>query len=128
MQTFFHVTRAEKLPAILREGLKPAIGRRSREADEPRPAVYIFPSEKAASDALATWLGEEFEPEADLLMLEVALKPEQVCYPKGPHEALCYEPVPPDRIRAQRPVAPRRPLPEATGHGSQDDHVAPARA
>jgi hypothetical protein len=120
MPTFFHVTRAERLPSILEQGLKPAVGRRSREANDHRPAVYVFPSEQAASDALATWLGEEFEPDADLVMLAVDVSCLELHWPKGPHEAVCFDAVPPHCITGHRPVRPGRPLPEVAARRVAD--------
>ncbi|MCU0950277.1 MAG: hypothetical protein MUC68_04255 [Burkholderiaceae bacterium] len=125
MTTFFHVTRAERLPSILRHGLQPAVGRRSRAADDRRPAVYVFPSAQAASDALATWLGDEYEHDAALVMLEVDVSCLQLHWPKGPDEAVCFDAVPPHCITGHRPVAPRQPLPEVAAREAGHSQVSP---
>lgn len=67
----FHVTPASNINAILADGLIPAIGTRSMELGEPVPAVYLFPSEDDAADAVGNWLGECFEDEEELALLTV---------------------------------------------------------
>lgn len=67
----FHVTPASNIEAILMTGLIPAIGERSMELGEPVPAVYLFPSEDDAADAVGNWLGECFEEDVELALLSV---------------------------------------------------------
>lgn len=57
----YHVTLAENLTSILREGLQPRIGERSAELGEEVPRVYLFPSREDCETALSSWLGECFE-------------------------------------------------------------------
>ena len=61
----FHVTEAENVASILRDGLTPQIGDRSRELGETLPAVYAFPTAQACHDALMNWLGEWHEEQED---------------------------------------------------------------
>lgn len=67
----FHVTPASNIDAIFTAGLIPAIGERSMELGEPVTAVYLFPSEDDAADAVANWLGECFEEDVELALLSV---------------------------------------------------------
>jgi len=70
-QSLFHVTTDDALPLILENGLVPAIGPRSQEADEPRNAVFAFTSREALEDGLSNWLGDAFEDhEGEIFILE----------------------------------------------------------
>lgn len=48
VQTRYHVTPKRNVKNILRKGLVPQIGERSKDAEEPLPAVYLFRSETDA--------------------------------------------------------------------------------
>lgn len=124
MATVFHVTHAQRLPSILREGLQPSIGPRSQDADEQQPAVYVFPSEASARRALASWLGDQFEPQATLVMLEIDLPATAVNWPKGPKEAVCRHPVAPQCILGHRPIDREGAL--TCGEPSASDPVEPS--
>jgi hypothetical protein len=89
--------------------------------------VYVFPSEQAASDALATWLGEEFERDASLVMLAVDVSCLDLHWPKGPHEAVCFDAVPPHCITGHRPVRPGQPLPEVAARRVANEGAHEAR-
>tara|TARA_Y100000780_G_scaffold223601_1_gene234111 strand:+ start:319 stop:693 length:375 start_codon:yes stop_codon:yes gene_type:complete len=69
----YHVTLAENLTSILREGLQPRIGERSAALGEDVPRVYLFPSREDCETALSSWLGECFEDveEHGLLILAI---------------------------------------------------------
>lgn len=66
MTTAYHLTTSAGLPFILKEGLQPKIGERSRDCNEQEPAVYLFPTEDDLENALSGWLGEVF-PEDEIL-------------------------------------------------------------
>ena len=66
--TVYHVTLTRNIPKILREGLHPRRGPRSRRLGESHKAVYLFKSREAAADGLAYWLGEEL-PEKEPVAL-----------------------------------------------------------
>jgi RNA:NAD 2'-phosphotransferase (TPT1/KptA family) len=51
--TAYHVTLTRNVPKILREGLHPRQGPRSRRLGESRKVVYLFKSREAAADGLA---------------------------------------------------------------------------
>jgi hypothetical protein len=70
---FFHITRHENLPSIMRKGLVPAIGERSNKIGEDRDAIYLFEDKDTAEDALMNWLGDEYDEDESLTMLKVAI-------------------------------------------------------
>ena len=57
--TAYHVTLTRNVARIMREGLLPRRGSRSRRLGESREAVYLFKGREAAADGLANWLGDE---------------------------------------------------------------------
>lgn len=100
--TCWHVTPADKLPAILAEGLVPQIGPRAALLGEPVPAVYLFPDLEAVETALANWLGECFEDEAEdcrFVLLEVALPADVRTIPGAGYEVVVLDVIPPSAIR-----------------------------
>ena len=62
---YFHVTPKENIGQIMSNGLIPAIGPRSEEANEDVALVYMFPNVSDMETALANWLGECFEEDED---------------------------------------------------------------
>jgi hypothetical protein len=69
----YHVTCTRTVPSILRRGLEPKIGPRSRKMGESLEAVYLFPDRDTVDDALMNWLGDEFPDDAASTMLEVSV-------------------------------------------------------
>jgi len=63
---YYHVTPTCNVPRIMREGLLPRRGPRSRRLGESREAVYLFKGREAAADGLANWLGDEWFRQLDL--------------------------------------------------------------
>lgn len=70
-QIVFHLTPAEKLPDIMREGLLPQTGPRSTLANEPFPAVHCFRSVDEAEDGYINWLADEFEDGTVMALLSI---------------------------------------------------------
>jgi hypothetical protein len=71
--TAYHVTPADTLATIEREGLRPRVGPRARLLGEPGPAIYLFEDRLTAEDAVTNWLGEAFDEDVALSLLEVTL-------------------------------------------------------
>lgn len=69
----FHVTRAENLDAINAHGLVPAIGERSAALGETEAAIYCYRSLADVTDGLGTWLGECFEEDEELIIIELTV-------------------------------------------------------
>lgn len=67
----YHVTEAENLASIMRDGLVPSIGARSKALGEMRESIYFFPTEEDMNNALSNWLGEEFE-DVEIAILNVS--------------------------------------------------------
>jgi hypothetical protein len=71
--SLYHVTTKEAYELIKVEGLKPQIGRRSRQANETKPAIYLFADLITCEEAIMNWLGDCFNDDAELLILQVDL-------------------------------------------------------
>lgn len=72
---FFHITRHENLPSIMRKGLIPQTGERSRKIGEDLDGIYLFESKEMAEDALMNWLSDEYDEYESLTMLKVTIPP-----------------------------------------------------
>jgi len=72
-KTFYHVTRSENTPHILRDGLTPQVGARSQLYGEKGDggAVYLFPTKADAEDAVMNWMGDEFDEAESLDLLKI---------------------------------------------------------
>ena len=95
--SLYHVTTLASLPAILQEGIEPSIGPRSARINEITPAIYLFPTVDHVADALGNWLGDEFEDEDELVVLEVE---GDVPETPGSFEVVRYERIDPAEIVA----------------------------
>lgn len=69
--TLFHVTTAAAFEQIRVEGLRPAIRERAAAAGETEAVVYLFPNRVSAEDAVSMWLGDEFDEDEELVLVEV---------------------------------------------------------
>lgn len=69
----YHVTAARHLDTIMEEGLRPRIGERSEVMGEGEAAIYLFTSRTAVDDAVMNWLGDAYEEDDELVVLEVKL-------------------------------------------------------
>lgn len=74
-RTYYHVTLTENLPSIMEQGLHPTTGERSKKLGE-HACVFLFPTRDYAEDAVSGWLGEQFEDDQPLALLEVIVPPE----------------------------------------------------
>ena len=69
---FYHVCKDTDLPSILRGGLLVSQGDRSSQMEE-EPSVFLFRDEQSAYDAVSNWLGDEFEEDETLDLLQINL-------------------------------------------------------
>lgn len=92
---YFHVTPKSNLARILKTGLLPKIGARSKKLKEPNPAIYLFGSKEDAEEAVMNWLGDEFGDSA-LVLLSVSLPTDSVT--KDGFEYRVYDAVDPSKI------------------------------
>lgn len=103
---YFHVTPRKNLSAIQKEGLLARIGDRSQEAKEDVEAVFLFPSKEDMDNALLNWLGEAFEEEDELIVLQIDLpadfpvKRDADSNGDLMYEAYSYKNIPPEYISA----------------------------
>lgn len=67
----YHCTPTSNLGAILQQGIHPKIGPRSQALGEATNAVYLFPTLEHVEAALMSWLGENFEEDEEIIVLEV---------------------------------------------------------
>lgn len=72
MRTCYHVTPTENLDNIRKHGLVPTVGERSQELDE-LPGVFLFPSLNDVISAVMNWLGDAFEDDVSLTLLQVSV-------------------------------------------------------
>lgn len=70
---YFHVTLTRHVDKILRKGLCPRRGPRSRKLGEPHKAVYLFKSREDAENGLSNWLGDELSEDEPVALLSVRL-------------------------------------------------------
>lgn len=68
----WHITPASNLKSILENGLIPTIGPRSESAEEPIPAVYLFPDGNSLVDGMTNWLDDEFDERLALIEVEIS--------------------------------------------------------
>ena len=94
--TAYHVTLTRNIPKILREGLHPRRGPRSRRLGESHKAVYLFKSREAAADGLANWLGDELPEEEPVALVLVNLPAGILTFDTtAGYELVVAEPIPP---------------------------------
>jgi hypothetical protein len=99
MTAAYHVCPSSAVPDILATGLHPRIGPRAQDLGETVPAVYLFETPDDVETAMLNWLGDCFEEDVDLSVLEVDL-PETLRRGTGADfEIVILDPIPSDRIR-----------------------------
>lgn len=92
----YHVTTESNLHSILKNGLIPTIGERSKFL-ETTPRVYLFLSKENLETALLNWLGEAFEDlEEELFILEINLS--DITYQSEAFELTVSDIIKPERI------------------------------
>lgn len=71
-RVFYHVTPSKNVPQIMQQGLLAQVGDRSEQLGE-ESGIYLFPDIDSAEDAVANWMGAEFDEDEALALLEVIL-------------------------------------------------------
>ena len=71
--SFYHVTESKNLSSISQKGLVPKRGARSQKINETEDGVYLFGSLSEVEDALMNWLGDEFDEDVELAILQVQI-------------------------------------------------------
>lgn len=70
-EKIYHITPSENLSSILRKGLIPQKGERTRKILDEKAAIYCFPDKNSMEDAVMNWLGDEFDEDESLALLEI---------------------------------------------------------
>jgi CRISPR/Cas system-associated endonuclease Cas3-HD len=94
----WHITPKANVSKIMKQGLIPKIGRRSKSAKEKTPAIYVFPDSISMEDALTNWLDNEFE-DVKLSILELTVPSNWITEHAIRWEAQILHPVPPSMIK-----------------------------
>jgi len=112
----YHVTPSENLDSILSKGLIPQKGNRSSKMVDEKSAIYCFPDKTSMEDAVMNWLGDEFEEDEPLALLEIDTEGLDGNVTDGADfEIAITTPIPPDRIRVlSRDLA--IPISESSGY------------
>lgn len=102
---YYHLTDETNLVSIMREGLKPQLGPRSKLFGETTEAIYMFPSLDDVDDALGCpWAEEAWDDDVSLAVIEVSV-------PEGSRlglendadfEVTCLDHIPADCIKLVR--------------------------
>lgn len=97
-QIVYHVTPTRNIPSIMKRGLEPQIGSRSEKIDGEESGIYTFPDKVSAEDAVANWLGDEFDEDDELSLL--ALNISGLHTVKGAdYEIIVKDKIEPSRIK-----------------------------
>lgn len=92
-----HVTTANALDSILREGLQPRLGPNSTSIGEPSPGIWLFPAWGAMEGA--EWLYESFPQDEQIALLMVDLDGLDIEHDDGIGYEVCVRcPIAPDRV------------------------------
>ena len=71
MSVAFHLTPSRQVPKILKDGLLPKLGPRSRKAGEPYPAIFFFPTKDDLIGGYCSWFESCFSEDARIALLAV---------------------------------------------------------
>jgi hypothetical protein len=112
----YHVTPSENLDSIMSKGLLPQIGDRTRKIVDEKPAIYCFPDKNAMEDAMMNWLGDEFDEDEALALLEIYTAGLKGQVTEGAeYEVAITSAIPPQNIRIiSRDLA--TPITESSGY------------
>ena len=96
---YYHVTPTCNVPRIMREGLLPRRGSRSRRLGESREAVYLFKEREAAADGLANWLGDELPEDEPVALIVVDLPAgARILDTTADYELIVADRIPPENL------------------------------
>jgi len=71
MTDVWHLTDKQNVPSIMKNGLEPRIGAKSKSASEKKNRIYVFPDLRSVEDALTNWWYDNTEYRQALLQLRV---------------------------------------------------------
>lgn len=91
----YHVTRAENLPAIRRNGVLPTA---PKDMKGDPSAVYLFTDYTTMEDAVVNWLGDRFEEDDVLVLLTLSEDGIETFQTEAGYEVISYDPIPAKNI------------------------------
>lgn len=94
----YHFTSKKNLKSILKKGLIPKIGPRSKAVCEPCKAIYLFENIYEAYDMLSNYLYDYFPKNTQFVLLEVDIN-DFVVRKTGLRELLIFNPISPSNIK-----------------------------
>jgi len=96
----YHVTLASNLDSIMKAGLRPQVGARSNKITGEQSAIYCFPDKHSVENAMMNWLGDEFDEDEELALLEIDTRNLTGEYtPNAEFEIAITSLIPPNRIK-----------------------------
>lgn len=98
---YYHITRKINVKKILKEGLIPKIGARSKKLKEPK-GVFLFTSLSDAENAVMNWLGDEFGEDTALSCLKITSTQSFPIDPQIPCHAISTEAISPHGISVEQ--------------------------
>ena len=75
---YYHVTESKNLERIMKEGLIPQSGPRSEALGD--YGVFLFNNLDSLEDGVSNWLGDLFDEEEELVILEVSIPENIILY------------------------------------------------
>jgi hypothetical protein len=95
----YHVTPTRNLGRILRKGLLPRRGPRSRDAKERIPAIYCFPDQASMEEGSAQWFFDLFAEVTPLTLLGITVPADVHVKSDVPWERHLLVPIPPNHLQ-----------------------------
>lgn len=111
----WHVTPSGSVRGILKNGLEPRIGPRSRSVGEDVPKIYVFTSWKELVGAVNGWLGVAFRKGVRMAVLELNVPEDWLAWSgrRDISERIIDRSVPPSMIKVAIPDAYSTPMPDS---------------
>lgn len=100
---YYHVTETRNLNSIMQKGLLPKTGRRSSKIGD--FGVFLFKTLQDLEDGMSTWLGDEFDEDVEITILEVDLSDDIEIFDDGLYEICVKVKIPPDSLTIYRDPA-----------------------
>ncbi len=95
---YYHVTKSNNVSSIMKNGLLPSVGDRSKKFNE-RPSIFLFRSRQDVEDAMMNWLGDELGDDPTTL-LKIKIPHNIQVYPTSAgYERQVFDYIPPEYIQ-----------------------------
>ena len=94
----YHVTNLTNLSSIKRRGLCPQIGLRSQELGETEKCIFVFTNLDDVDEAVANWLGDEFDDNERLFCITINVPDSWVKDSDVGYEKRIYHIIKPDHF------------------------------